>query len=101
VNNVSSLIPLTLGELNEIGCPGREHRTGLICISTNAIDAAAELRNNNLNNTLPKDVHVSLKDHDRVYFTVFRLPPPVGIHYLQVPDFSQYADATPQNIKSD
>jgi len=35
-----------------------------------------------------------------VYFTVLRRPFPIGIHYDQVPDFSQYAEATPSNIQS-
>ena len=57
----SRLIPATLGELNAIGCPGRKYHTSLLQISRNAIDAAADLHSNNLNNTLPEDVHVSLK----------------------------------------
>jgi len=36
----------------------------------------------------------------RVYFTVLKRPFPIGIHYDQVPDFSQYAEATPSNIQS-
>jgi len=36
----------------------------------------------------------------RVCFTVFKRPFPIGIHYDQVPDFSQYAEATPTNIQS-
>jgi hypothetical protein len=36
----------------------------------------------------------------RVYFTVLKRPFPIGIHYDQVPDFSQYVEATPSNIQS-
>jgi len=36
----------------------------------------------------------------RVYFTVLKRPFPIGIHYDQVPDFWQYAEATPSNIQS-
>jgi len=36
----------------------------------------------------------------RVYFTVLRRPFPIGIHYDQVSDFSQCAEATPSNIQS-
>jgi len=36
----------------------------------------------------------------RVYFTVLKRPFPISIHYNQVPNFSQYVEATPSNIKS-
>jgi len=36
----------------------------------------------------------------RVYFTILKRPFPIGIHYDQVPNFSQYAEAMPSNIKS-
>jgi len=55
-DNVSHSIPPTLGELNAISCPGREYHTSLLKISRNAIDAAVDLHNNNLNNTLHEDV---------------------------------------------
>ena len=44
-------------------CPGRQYHTGLLRIATNAIDAAAKLHNDNLNTTLPEEVHVSLKTY--------------------------------------
>lgn len=81
MNNVSILIPVTLGELNDIGCPGCEHHTGVIHISKNAIDAVAELHNNNLNNMLPEDVHVSLK-HFLTDVTNFSLHNEVAVQLL-------------------
>jgi len=60
-DNTSLLVPATLGELNSLGCPGRQYHTGLLQIATNAIDAAAKLHNDNLNTTLPEEVHASLK----------------------------------------
>jgi len=61
-NNISRPIPATLGELNAISCPGHEYHTGLLQISRNAIDATADLHNNNLSNTLHIDLHVSLEE---------------------------------------
>jgi len=60
-DNASLLVPATLGELNALSCPGRQYHTGLLQIATNAIDAAAKLHNDNLNTTLPEEVHASLK----------------------------------------
>ena len=60
-DNASLLVPATLGDLNALCCLGRQYHTGILQIATNAIDAAAKLHNDNLNNMLPKEVHVSLK----------------------------------------
>ena len=60
-DNASLLVSATLGELNSLGCPGREYHTGLLHIGTNAINAAANLHNDNLNTSLPEEVHTSLK----------------------------------------
>jgi len=60
-DNASLLLPATLEELNSLGCPGREYHTGILHIATNAINAAANLHNGNLNTTLPEEVHASLK----------------------------------------
>jgi len=62
-DNASLLVSVTLGELNALGCPGRQYHTGLLQIATNTIDAAVKLHNNNLNTTLPEEVHASLKSH--------------------------------------
>jgi len=62
VDNVSRSISGTLRELNTISCPGREYQNGLLQISRNAIDADADMYNNNLNKTLHDDVNVSIKE---------------------------------------
>jgi len=49
-DNASLLVPATLGELNALCCPGRQYHTGILQIATNAIDAAAKLHNDHLNN---------------------------------------------------
>jgi len=61
-DNVSRSISAMLRELNTISCPGREHHIGLLQISRNAIDADADMYNNNLINTLHEDVNVSIKE---------------------------------------
>ena len=59
--NASLLVSVTLGELNSLGCPGRQYHTGLLHIGTNVINDATNLHNDNLNTTLPEEVHASLK----------------------------------------
>ena len=59
---VSLSISATLRELNTSSCPGREYHNGLLQISRNAIDADADMYNNNLNNTLHEDINVSIKE---------------------------------------
>ena len=61
-DNVSLSVSATLRELNTSSCPGREYHNGLLQISRNAIDADADMYNNNLNNTLHEDVNVSIKE---------------------------------------